>query len=158
MRKQNSKLKERELQISQLLAQCPTDLVALRKISRCNGSISKFIILIKSYCSFCAGGYLNSNLRTRVWTVLLGINPLEKEDYLRYTTSFNEDNQEEPSKYTQSQQVLRDIERSLHCIDQIQFLSEDERDSKRKILNNIILGILNKRPQLHYYQVCRNAP
>lgn len=117
-------LDARELQVDQILLHDPVDLSKLHEISR--------------QC----GGFLNSEIRRKVWPKLTGVD--------RYMCA----NIEHPTAWNHpdAHQVKCDIDRSLWNIDCTLPWSESFREKKRNILNNMILTILSKNKNLHYYQ------
>jgi hypothetical protein len=88
-------------------------------------------------------GFRNSQTRKHVWPVLLGMcdgNIIT--DYKKFIKVDHKDHQ----------QVLNDIQRSLWKQDAVQSWSSKLRGRKRKVLGDIILSILSRNPNLHYFQ------
>jgi hypothetical protein len=108
------------------LLRTPVDMEMLRAISR------------------MAGGFLNSRIRSLVWPRLVGVSRGPVADY-RYHICQHED----------SEQVRADVERSLwnykdsKCADGVE---NEYIIQQRQHLSNIILAILCKHEELHYYQ------
>lgn len=118
-------LKVREEEISRLLMEQPVDLKALRKLSRSEG------------------GFLNNQIRSRVWPKLLGVNRFDIPDYRSFIDPHRDDSQ-----------VKVDVERSLWKIDKTVSWREAYREDRRKALCDIIMAILCRNADLYYYQVC----
>lgn len=117
-------LKVREEEISRLLMEQPVDLKALRKLSRSEG------------------GFLNNQIRSRVWPKLLGVNRFDIPDYRSFIDPHRDDSQ-----------VKVDVERSLWKIDKTVGWREAYREDRRKALCDIIMAILCRNTDLYYYQV-----
>ena len=109
--------------IYQLLLADDVDLLALKTISRGRG------------------GFLCNELRSRVWPKLLGINRFKIPDYAMSVVAHRDD-----------AQVNLDIERSLWCHEHTENWSEHLRTRRRKALREIIMAVLCRNPDLHYYQ------
>ena len=88
------------------------------------------------------GGYIDNELRSRVWPKLLGINRFEIPDYREYVKSHKD-----------FHQVQLDVERSLWYHDHILDWPESLRVRRRKALSDIIMAVLCRNPNFNYYQV-----
>ena len=84
---------------------------------------------------------MTNNLRRRVWPKLLGINRYAIPDYRSYI---------DPHK--DELQVKCDVERSLYNYDVTKKWDDELREKRRTSLSNIIMAILSRHPQLHYFQ------
>ncbi|XP_075294488.1 TBC1 domain family member 20 isoform X4 [Opisthocomus hoazin] len=120
----DSKKKRKVAEIYQALNSDPIDVAALRRMA-----ISK-------------GGLLMDEIRCKVWPKLLSVNtddlpprPAGKE--------LREDNKD-------YQQVLLDVRRSLRRFPP--GMPDDQREGLQEDLIDIILHVLKRNPQLHYYQ------
>ena len=116
-------LDRRKEAIHQLLLADDVDLIALKAISRGRG------------------GFLCNELRSRVWPKLLGINRFKIPDYSMSVVAHRDD-----------AQVKLDIERSLWCHEHTENWSEPLRTRRRKALREIIMAVLCRNSELHYYQ------
>jgi hypothetical protein len=114
-----------EKEVDELLLQHPVDLQKLRAIAR------------------RPGGFQNNQLRKRVWPKILGINRYHIPDYHYYVERHKDD-----------AQVRCDVERSLWNYEPMKFWKITYREKRRKVLADIIVAILSRNKQLHYYQVC----
>ena len=114
----------RKEDIQKLLLSNDVDLQALKTISR------------------QTGGFIDNETRSRVWPKLLGINRFKIPDY----ESFIE-------KHRDDVQVKLDIERSLWCHEHTEIWPEPLRERRRQALKDIIMAVLCRNPNLHYYQV-----
>jgi hypothetical protein len=99
------------------------DLIRLKKISR------------------QPGGYIDNNTRSRVWPKLLCINRFNIPDYRGFITPHRDD-----------LQLKADISRSLWSHESTKIWSENLRNKRRKSLSNIIVSILCRNSDFHYYQ------
>ncbi|KAG8524157.1 TBC1 domain family member 20 [Galemys pyrenaicus] len=119
----NAKRKKKVADINQALSSDPTDVAALRRMA-----ISE-------------GGLLTDEIRQKVWPKLLNVNvsdpPLVSGKNLRQMSK-------------DYQQVLLDVRRSLRRFPP--GMPEEEREGLQEELIDIILLILERNPQLHYYQ------
>lgn len=82
-------------------------------------------------------------LRRQIWPILLKVD--ENKDLLadwKSTTQANE----------YSEIIQRDVNRSLFGLDITDPFTEEERLFKRTQLSNIINAVINKNPNLHYFQ------
>ncbi|OPJ84981.1 TBC1 domain family member 20 [Patagioenas fasciata monilis] len=119
----DSKKKRKVAEIYQALNSDPIDVAALRRMA-----ISE-------------GGLLTDEIRCKVWPKLLSVNtddlppPPGKE--------LREDNKD-------YQQVLLDVRRSLRRFPP--GMPDDQREGLQEELIDIILHVLKRNPQLHYYQ------
>jgi hypothetical protein len=88
-------------------------------------------------------GLADSGLRRRIWPILLKVN--ERKNFLaKWKKSIK------PSTYHEI--IEKDVNRSLFGLDVTENFSEDERREKREQLSNIINAVINKNPNLHYFQ------
>ena len=110
-------------EINKILLQQPVDLQLLRTYSR------------------KIGGFQSNKLRARVWPKLLGINRFNVQDYRNYL-----------NMHKDHSQVHADVERSLWNYEPMKFWKESYRNRRRKVLAEIIIGILSRNDHLHYYQ------
>ncbi|CAI5778528.1 Rab-GAP TBC domain-containing protein [Podarcis lilfordi] len=119
----DSKKKRKEADIYQALSSEPVDVAALRRMA-----ISE-------------GGLLMDEIRCRVWPKLLNVNtedlPPPPGEELR------EDNKD-------YQQVLLDVRRSLRRFPP--GMPDEQREGLQEELIDSILQVLQRNPQLHYYQ------
>ena len=88
------------------------------------------------------GGYVDNELRSRVWPKLLGINRFEIPDYRESVCDHRDFNQ-----------VQLDVERSLWYHDHVLEWPESLRVRRRKALSDIIMAVLCRNPNFNYYQV-----
>jgi TBC1 domain family member 20 len=88
-------------------------------------------------------GLGDPDLRRQVWPILLKVE--EKKPFLSNWKSTLQDNE-------YSEIIQRDVNRSLFGLDITETLSEEERLYKRVQLSNIINAVINKNPNLHYFQ------
>ncbi|XP_062401962.1 TBC1 domain family member 20 [Sardina pilchardus] len=118
-----SKRKKKVAEITQALSVTPVDVAALRRMA-----ISE-------------GGLLTDEIRCKVWPWLLNVHldniPEQLEEVDR------EDNKD-------YNQVLLDVQRSLRRFPP--GMPDEQREGLQEELINIILRVLLKNPQLHYYQ------
>jgi TBC1 domain family member 20 len=89
-----------------------------------------------------AGGFLSNEIRARVWPKLLGINRFKIPDYEIDIAAHKDDGQ-----------VNLDVERSLWSHEHTIGWSEAFRTRRRRALKDIIMAVLCRNPELHYYQV-----
>ncbi|XP_069351554.1 TBC1 domain family member 20 isoform X2 [Eulemur rufifrons] len=120
----NAKRKKKVAEIHQALNSDPTDVAALRRMA-----ISE-------------GGLLTDEIRRKVWPELLNVNANEPPPI-----SGKEDLRQMSKDY---QQVLLDVRRSLRRFPP--GMPEEQREGLQEELIDIILLILERNPQLHYYQ------
>lgn len=96
--------------------------------------------------AFERGGFLNDEMRKRVWPKLLDINVFTADTYGMHG-----------GKHTSDSQIQRDIDRSLWHYTCLRQLTDSERNHKRKCLFGIINGLVSQHSDLFYYQVsCRS--
>ena len=88
-------------------------------------------------------GLGDKELRKLIWPILLNI-----EDIDNSMSDWKESLQS--NEY--SEIIQRDVNRSLFGLDITEEYSEETRNSKRLQLSNIINGVINKNPSLHYFQ------
>lgn len=88
------------------------------------------------------GGFLSNDIRSRVWPKLLGINRFIIPDYEMDIVAHKDDGQ-----------VHLDVERSLWSHEHTIGWSEAFRTKRRRALKDIIMAVLCRNPELHYYQV-----
>jgi hypothetical protein len=120
----------REEAINAALVRNPIDLETLRAISR------------------MPGGFLNHRIRSLVWPRLVGVSA---SSYAPGSTDYRMHMKE----HEDSEQVRADVDRSLWNYKDSKCVSgvEDEFTiQQRQNLSNIILSILCKHKELHYYQ------
>ena len=87
-------------------------------------------------------GFINNNIRKRVWPKLLGLNRYSNNDYRQNIDQIRD-----------FFSIECDILRSLWNYDNIVEWDETQRNKRRVILYNIIKAILSRHPnKLHYYQ------
>jgi len=89
-----------------------------------------------------AGGLLNDEMRVRVWPRLMGINLLE--------TCIVLPTQEEIEQHQEYNQVIMDVNRSLKRFPP--GIGEEERPLLQDQLTRLIIRVIIKHPELHYYQ------
>ncbi|TKC42401.1 hypothetical protein EI555_002457, partial [Monodon monoceros] len=119
----NAKRKKKVAEIYQALNSDPTDVAALRRMA-----ISE-------------GGLLTDEIRRKVWPKLLNVNtndppPISGNDLRQMSKDY--------------QQVLLDVRRSLRRFPP--GMPEEQREGLQEELIDIILLVLERNPQLHYYQ------
>ncbi|XP_059117606.1 TBC1 domain family member 20 isoform X4 [Peromyscus eremicus] len=119
----NAKRKKKVAEIHQALNSDPTDVAALRRMA-----ISE-------------GGLLTDEIRCQVWPKLLNVNSSEPAPESR------KDLRHMSKDY---QQVLLDVRRSLRRFPP--GMPDEQREGLQEELIDIILLILDRNPQLHYYQ------
>jgi len=119
----NAKRKKKVAEIHQALNSDPTDVAALRRMA-----ISE-------------GGLLTDEIRQKVWPKLLNVNTSDPPP-------MSGKNLRQGSK--DYQQVLLDVRRSLRRFPP--GMPEKQREGLQEELIDIILLILERNPQLHYYQ------
>ncbi|XP_020795426.1 TBC1 domain family member 20 [Boleophthalmus pectinirostris] len=119
----DSKRKRKIADITQALSTSPVDVAALRRMA-----ISE-------------GGLLTDEIRCQVWPRLLNVPPhvLEQEP----ETVDRENNKD-------YNQVLLDVQRSLRRFPP--GMPDEQREGLQEELIDIILRVLKRNPQLHYYQ------
>ena len=88
-----------------------------------------------------AGGLVNDDVRKKVWPRLLNINMVETRMSIT---------DEEVKRNKNYNQVLMDVNRSLKRFPP--GISDDDRPELQDQLTRLIIRILDKHPQLHYYQ------
>ena len=88
-----------------------------------------------------AGGLVNDDVRKKVWPRLLNINMVETRMSIT---------DEEVKRNKNYHQVLMDVNRSLKRFPP--GISDDDRPELQDQLTRLIIRILDKHPQLHYYQ------
>lgn len=118
------KIKDRREVIQGLLLADNVNLQALKVISR------------------EVGGFLSNEIRSRVWPKLLGINRFKIPDYETDIVAHKDDGQ-----------VNLDVERSLWSHEHTVEWSEAFRTKRRRALKDIIMAVLCRNSELHYYQV-----
>ena len=114
-----------ELEIDQILLIQPINLQQLFLISRQKG------------------GFLNNNLRQRIWPKLFNINRYDTRDYRQYIND---------KKLSDFNQIELDIERSLWNYSEISYWDDMTRQKRRHVLSNIIKAIISIHKELHYFQ------
>lgn len=119
----NAKRKKKVAEIHQALNSDPTDVAALRRMA-----ISE-------------GGLLTDEIRCQVWPKLLNVNtdeppPMSRKDLRDMSKDY--------------QQVLLDVRRSLRRFPP--GMPDEQREGLQEELIDIILLVLDRNPQLHYYQ------
>lgn len=119
----DSQLAERVELINYILLHSPVDIWALRILAREEG------------------GYITNALRARVWPKLLNVNRYAVPDYKQFVRHHRD-----------QEQVKCDIDRSLWNLDCVKHWDESKRDRRRQALNDIIIAILCRNPQFHYFQ------
>ncbi|KAG5274457.1 hypothetical protein AALO_G00136520 [Alosa alosa] len=118
-----SKRKKKVAEITQALSVTPVDVAALRRMA-----ISE-------------GGLLTDEIRCKVWPWLLNVHLENIPEQLE------EVDRENNKDYNQ---VLLDVQRSLRRFPP--GMPDEQREGLQEELINIILRVLLKNPQLHYYQ------
>lgn len=126
--KDSIQLRRRKETIHKLLLTNDVDLQALKTISR------------------QSGGFVDNETRSRVWPKLLGINRFKIPDYENFI-----------EKHRDDVQVKLDIERSLWCHEHTEIWPEPLRERRRQALKDIIMAVLCRNPNLHYYQVIKKC-
>ncbi|XP_030633180.1 TBC1 domain family member 20 isoform X2 [Chanos chanos] len=119
----DSKRKRKIAEINQALNAVPVDVAALRRMA-----ISE-------------GGLLTDEIRCKVWPRLLNV-PVES-----IPEKLEEVQRENNKDYNQ---VLLDVQRSLRRFPP--GMPDEQREGLQEELIDIILRVLHKNPQLHYYQ------
>jgi hypothetical protein len=109
--------------IDKILLTEKVDLILLKKISRQQG------------------GFIDNNTRSRVWPKLLCINRFNIPDHRGFISPHRDD-----------LQLKADIDRSLWSHEVTRNWSESLRNKRRKSLSDIILSILCRNSDFHYYQ------
>ncbi|XP_026053162.1 TBC1 domain family member 20-like isoform X2 [Carassius auratus] len=120
---QESRRKRKTTEIWQVLKTRPVDVAALRRMA-----ISE-------------GGLLNDEIRRQVWPRLLNVS---EDDIPEQLEPVDRDNNKD---FTQ---VLLDVQRSLRRFPP--GMPAEQREGLQEELTDIILRVLVKNPQLHYYQ------
>ena len=88
-------------------------------------------------------GLADIGLRRKIWPILLKVK--DRKSFLsKWKKSTN------PSAY--SEIIEKDVNRSLFGLDITESFTEEERKVKREQLSNIINAVINKNPNLHYFQ------
>ncbi|XP_036415853.1 TBC1 domain family member 20 [Colossoma macropomum] len=118
-----SRKKRKMAEISQALSMTPVDVAALRRMA-----ISE-------------GGLLTDEIRCKVWPRLLNV-PVDS-----IPEKLDEVERENNKDYNQ---VLLDVQRSLRRFPP--GMPDEQREGLQEELIDIILRVLQKNPQLHYYQ------
>ncbi len=111
----------RRKQIEDIIDSQPVDLDELHAISR------------------LPGGFIDNDLRKRVWAKFLAINKYKKLDFRSLS--------QKPS-----QQLRVDVDRSFHSLDHTKEWSEEKFARKKVLLTDIITATLKRNETLHYYQ------
>ncbi|KAJ8412171.1 hypothetical protein AAFF_G00144380 [Aldrovandia affinis] len=119
----NSRRKRKVGEISQALSVTPVDVAALRRMA-----ISE-------------GGLLTDEIRCRVWPKLLNVNTDDLPEKLAEGLREN---------HKDYHQVLLDVRRSLRRFPP--GMPDDQREGLQEELIDIILHVLDRNPQLYYYQ------
>lgn len=120
---------------------------------------------------FCCSkfGLVSNSIRKKVWPLLLSIDQVEwdriqeiskdmdKEQLQKDMLKLSEmENLKEWINHTQGvsseDQVQKDIDRSLNNLDITSELSKEAKNRRREVLKQIILAILKKNKDLHYFQ------
>ena len=89
------------------------------------------------------GGFGSSEMRRKVWPVLLGVDRYETVDYRSYQRS---------GKHSDDGQIRCDVDRSLWSVDQTTQWNDSLRAMRRSSLYHIIRAIMSRNSGLHYYQ------
>ncbi|KAI4879771.1 hypothetical protein NFI96_023229, partial [Prochilodus magdalenae] len=118
-----SRRKRKMAEITQALSMTPVDVAALRRMA-----ISE-------------GGLLTDEIRCKVWPRLLNV-PVDS-----IPENLDEVQRENNKDYNQ---VLLDVQRSLRRFPP--GMPDEQREGLQEELIDIILRVLQKNPQLHYYQ------
>ncbi len=118
-------LAKRIQQIERILNTQPVDLDALHTVSRLEG------------------GFINNELRQRVWPKFLGVNRYLASDFRQY--SMDKDSQV-------YKKIKCDIERSFWNFSHCREWDETRLEKKRALLSDIITATLTHNPDLQYYQ------
>ena len=87
------------------------------------------------------GGLINDDLRRKVWPRLLNI------DLVETSVSLDDKEVKQNKNYTQ---VLMDVNRSLKRFPP--GISDEDRPELQDQLTRLIIRVLDKHPELHYYQ------
>ena len=122
-----TELKERKDAICKILLSEEIDVGVLRQYSR------------------EVGGFIDNEIRRRVWPKLLGVNRFEIPDYRAFIETHKD-----------LAQVKLDIERSLWYHEHTMQWSEHLRGKRRQALCDIIMSVLSRNPEFNYYQVALN--
>eukprot|EP00606_Chrysophyceae_sp_TOSAG23-5_P000568 GSChrysophyteH2.ASY1.ANO1.1158.1 assembled CDS len=95
------------------------------------------------------GGFVNGELRSRVWTILMDIDRYDSTYYMKYCQV-----QKTCQQHRDASQVEIDIERSLYHLTQSpsHAWSNELLKRERRVLCKTILSFLSKNSNLHYYQ------
>jgi len=84
-------------------------------------------------------GYVNAELRKRVWPLLLGVQETKKLEKFEPCSRYGD-------------QIQKDIDRSLYHFDVDKKMSEAERGFAKQSLSTLINSIFKENPELHYIQ------
>ena len=88
------------------------------------------------------GGFLNNAIRSKVWPLILGINPYNIIDHRKFIAAHRDDSQ-----------VKVDVLRSLWGHEENKDWVSTLRNSRRKALSGIMMSALCRNPEFYYYQV-----
>lgn len=88
-------------------------------------------------------GLADIELRQKIWPIFLRVK--EKQNFLaKWKKKLH------PNQY--SEIIQRDVNRSLFGLDVTENYTDLERSRKREELSNILNAVINKNPNLHYFQ------
>lgn len=90
-------------------------------------------------------GFVNNDLRKKVWPLLLGVTDNENN-------KMNESQQQHNNNNNYSDQIKKDIVRSMYHFDVTKKFSNSEREREQKALERILNGIFGRNADMHYTQ------
>jgi hypothetical protein len=93
--------------------------------------------------SVSSKGFLNNHLRRRAWAALLGMSASALNEPVELRSDY---------KHAYSEQIEKDVPRSMHQHDATRSLDAKERDDLRGALARILHTMFAKNPELHYIQ------